>query len=187
LKKSLPLLKKLLAPKGQLTLLMHHAKSVITEMSVKALTEFDFEQMEKIVSHINMINDQLNQCQGDLKALSQSTKAETARESVNEFISALMNQSTAERNPILVDFSQSILAFFKKIRLPEQQRRDFIDGILPDFHASKERFFQMVKVARNDKQIKAFKTQLTDAGFINVKIDPINNEGVPVAWNVHAN
>ncbi|MCS5594830.1 MAG: class I SAM-dependent methyltransferase [Porticoccaceae bacterium] len=187
LEQSLPLLKKLLAPDGQLTLLMHHAKSVITEMSVKALTEFDFDQMKKIVTYINDINDELNQCQGDLKALSKSPKAETARESVNEFISSVMNKSTAERNPILVDFSQSVLAFFKKIRQPEHQRRDFIDSILPDFHASKERFVQMVNVARNDTEIKTFQTQLTDAGFTNIKINPINNEGVPVAWNVHAN
>jgi SAM-dependent methyltransferase len=187
LKKSLPLLKKFLAPSGQLTLLMHHAKSVITEMSVKALTEFDFDQMEKVITYINDINDELNQFQGDLKALSQSTKAEAAREAVNEFISSVMNKSTEERNPILVDFSQSVLLFFKKVRETEQQRRDFIDGILPDFHASKERFTQMVNVARNDKQIETFKTQLMDAGFNNVKIDPINNEGVPVAWNVHAN
>jgi SAM-dependent methyltransferase len=187
LEQSLPLLKKLLAPDGQLTLLMHHAKSVITEMSVKALTEFDFDQMETIAAYINDINDELNQCQGDLAALSQSPKAEAARESINEFISSVMNKSTAERNPILVDFSQSVLAFFKKIRQTEHQRRDFIDSILPDFHASKERFAQMVNVARNDTEIKTFETQLTDAGFTNIKINPINNEGVPVAWNVHAN
>ena len=187
LEQSLPLIKELLAPDGQLTVLMHHAKSVITEMSVKALTEFDFDQMEKVVTYINDINDELNQFQGDLKALSKSAKAEAAREAVNEFISSVMNKSTEERNPMLVDFSQSVLLFFKKVRETEQQRRDFIDGILPDFHASKERFTQMVNVARNDKQIETFKTQLMDAGFNNVKIDPINNEGVPVAWNVHAN
>lgn len=187
LEQSLPLLRKLLAPKGQLTILMHHAKSVITEMSVKALTEFDFDQMEKVITYINDINDELNQSQGNLKVLSKSPKAEAARESVNEFISSVMNKSTAERNPILVDFSQNVLLFFKKVRETEQQRRDFIDGILPDFHASKERFTQMVNVARNDKQIETFKTQLMDAGFNNVKIAPINNEGVPVAWNVHAN
>ena len=44
LDQSLPLLKKLLSPKGQLVLLMHYAGSVITEMSIKALTEFDFKK-----------------------------------------------------------------------------------------------------------------------------------------------
>ena len=187
LDQSLPLLRKLLAPNGELVLLMHHAESVITEMSIKALTEFDFEIMEEVVANINNINDELNENKGDLTALSQSVKAEAAREAVNEFISSVMNKSDAERNPILVDFSQNALAFFKKIRQPEQSRRDFIDGILPDFHASKERFNQMVNVARNLEQITIFETQLIDAGFSNVKINPINNEGVPVAWNIHAN
>lgn len=187
LDQSLPLLKKLLSPKGQLVLLMHYAGSVITEMSIKALTEFDFKKMETVMANINAINNELNQNKGDLAALSKSVKAETAREAVNEFISSVMNKSDAERNPILVDFSQSALAFFKKIRQPEQSRRDFIDSILPDFHASKERFQQMVNVARNDKQIKIFETQLTNAGFTNIEIHPINNEGAPVAWNIHAN
>lgn len=187
LDQSLPLLKKLLSPKGQLVLLMHYAGSVITEMSIKALTEFDFKKMETVMANINAINNELNQNKGDLAALSKSVKAEAAREAVNQFISSVMNKSDAERNPILVDFSQSALAFFKKIRQPEQSRRDFIDSILPDFHASKERFHQMVNVARNDKQIKIFESQLTNAGFTNIEIHPINNEGAPVAWNIHAN
>jgi len=186
LEQSLPLLRKLLSPQGQLTLLMHHAESVITEMSIKALTEFDFEQMEKVVADINNINDELNQHKGDLTALTHSAKAEASRAAVNEFISSVMNKSATARNPILVDFSQSTLAFFKKIRQPEQSRRDFIDSILPDFRASKERFEQMVNVARNYEQITIFETQLADAGFTDIKISPINNEGVPVAWNIHA-
>ena len=129
LDQSLPLLKKLLSPKGQLVLLMHYAGSVITEMSIKALTEFDFKKMETVIANINAINNELNQNKGDLAALSKSVKAEAAREAVNEFISSVMNKSDAERNPILVDFSQSALAFFKKIRQPEQSRRDYIDSI----------------------------------------------------------
>jgi len=186
LNQSLPHLKKLLAPKGQLTLLMHHADSVITAMSVKALTEFDFLQMEKAISYLSDINEELNRLNGDLSLLTQSAKAETARESVNIFISSVMNKPSNDRNPILVDFCQSLLTFFKNIRLSSTERRHLITSILPDFRASKERFTQMVDVARNKHQIDNFKRQMSGAGFTNIIIKPLNNEGVPVAWNIHA-
>jgi SAM-dependent methyltransferase len=186
LNKSLPLLKNLLAPNGQLRLLMHHADSVITAMSAKALTEFDFTLMEKAVAYLTDINDELNRLNSDLTQLSQSAKAETARESVNVFISSVMNKPTTERNPIMVDFCQALLTFFKQIRLPVEERARLITGILPDFYASKERFSQMVDVARNKRQIDNFKRQMSGAGFTNIKIHPLHNEGVPVAWNIHA-
>jgi len=186
LNQSLPLLKNLLAPNGQLRLLMHHADSVITAMSAKALTEFDFALMEKAVAYLTDINDELNRLNSDLTQLSQSAKAETARESVNVFISSVMNKPTTERNPIMVDFCQALLTFFKQIRLPVEERARLITGILPDFYASKERFSQMVDVARNKRQIDNFKRQMSGAGFTNIKIHPLHNEGVPVAWNIHA-
>jgi SAM-dependent methyltransferase len=186
LNQSLPLLKNLLAPNGQLRLLMHHADSVITAMSAKALTEFDFALMEKAVAYLTDINDELNRLNSDLTQLSQSAKAETARESVNVFISSVMNKPTTERNPIMVDFCQALLTFFKQIRLPVEERARLITEILPDFYASKERFSQMVDVARNKRQIDNFKRQMSGAGFTNIKIHPLHNEGVPVAWNIHA-
>ena len=186
LNQSLPVLKNLLAPNGQLRLLMHHADSVITAMSAKALTEFDFALMEKAVAYLTDINDELNRLNSDLTQLSQSAKAETARESVNVFISSVMNKPTTERNPIMVDFCQALLTFFKQIRLPVEERARLITGILPDFYASKERFSQMVDVARNKRQIDNFKRQMSGAGFTNIKIHPLHNEGVPVAWNIHA-
>ena len=186
LNQSLPLLKNLLAPNGQLRLLMHHADSVITAMSVKALSEFDFALMEEAVAYLTDINDELNRLNSDLTQLSQSAKAETARESVNVFISSVMNKPTTERNPIMVDFCQALLTFFKQIRLPVEERARLITEILPDFYASKERFSQMVDVARNKRQIDNFKRQMSGAGFTNIKIHPLHNEGVPVAWNIHA-
>jgi hypothetical protein len=98
-----------------------------------------------------------------------------------------MNKSATDRNPILVDFCQSLLTFFKNIRLSSTERRHLITSILPDFRASKERFTQMVDVARNKHQIDNFKRQMSGAGFTNITIKSLDNEGVPVAWNIHAN
>jgi ubiquinone/menaquinone biosynthesis C-methylase UbiE len=187
LDQSLPLLKGLLAPSGQLNLLMHHSGSVITEMSVKALGEFDFAVMEKVIAYLNQIDTEIVKNKGDLAALQHSAKAQAARESVNEFVSQVMNQEPADRNPILVDFSRAVLTYFKKLKQPKNERLDYISGILVDFHSSKERFRQMVDVARSDQEIQEFKQQLAEAGFENITINALQKDGAPVAWNINAN
>ena len=183
---SLPLLRKLLAPKGEANFLMHHSGSVITEMSAKALGEFDFESMESVVSQLKAINSELNSHAGDPGKLQQSSVAHSARDSVNEFVSLVMDAGPEERNPISVDFAKAALSYFKKLRLSEADRKTYIDGILVDFHSSKERFRQMVDVARNEEQIKEFEQQLAAAGFTNVTAKPLLKDGAPVAWNIKA-
>ena len=42
----------MLSAEGEANFLVHHAGSVSTEMSVKALGEFDFELMESVVSKL---------------------------------------------------------------------------------------------------------------------------------------
>ena len=186
LDQSLPLLKSMLAPKGEANFLMHHAGSVITHMSDKALAEFDFELMESVVARLNEIDTELNKMAGDPGKLQQSAIAHQSRDSVNEFVSSIMNMEPSERNPILVDFARAVLIYFKKLRLPEADRKDYISGILVDFHSSKERFRQMVDVARSEQEIKAFEQQLAAAGFNSITAKPLLKDGAPVAWNIKA-
>ena len=58
---------------------------------------------------------------------------------------------------------------------------------MPDFYASKERFRQMVEVARNTDEIEIFRENMTNAGFSEVIIEPMNKDGKPVAWKITAN
>ncbi|MDG1163895.1 MAG: class I SAM-dependent methyltransferase, partial [Porticoccaceae bacterium] len=137
---SLPLLKSMLSAEGEANFLMHHAGSVITEMSVKALGEFDFELMESVVSKLEEIDRELNKLGGDPAELVRSSIAHKARDVVNDFVSSIMNLDQSERNPISVDFAKAVLTYFKKLRLSEVDRQAYISGILVDFHSSKERF-----------------------------------------------
>jgi len=187
LEQSLPSLRAMLAPDGQINFLMHHSGSVITDMSEKALGEFDFESMTTIVDHLKTINSELNKLKGKLAKLKKSEVAEHARIQVNEFVSNTMNESSDDRNPILVDFCVMVLGFFKKIQQPRQERKDYLESIMPDFYASKERFRQMVEVARNADEIEIFKENMTNAGFSEVIIEPMNKDGKPVAWKITAN
>ena len=183
---SLPLLKSMLSAEGEANFLMHHAGSVITEMSVKALGEFDFELMESVVSKLEEIDRELNKLGGDPAELVRSSIAHKARDVVNDFVSSIMNLDQSERNPISVDFAKAVLTYFKKLRLSEVGRQAYISGILVDFHSSKERFRQMVDVARNEEEIKEFEQKLSLAGFNNVTAKELLKDGAPVAWNIKA-
>ena len=183
---SLPILKNCLSAKGNIFLLMHYADSYIYSKSQQAIKEFDFKTMEKVIAKLNTVNNELNKFDGNPKKLSQSKKAEKSREFLNRFISKIMSESPNQRNPIMVDFCQKILLFFKKIRDSKLERKNHIDSIMPDFVASKERFLQMVNVAKNKKEMDIFKTKMEASGFKNVIINPVEIERGPVAWSVQA-
>ena len=183
---SLPRLKNMLLPDGQVNFLMHHSGSVITEMSEKALGEFDFELMKSVINNLEIINSELNKLHGKLPKLQKSKVAETARESVNTTLGSIMNKPASSRNPILVDFSVATLGFFKIIQQSKSDRKDYLDSILPDFYSSKERFSQMVNVARDEQGIKTFKKNMVDAGFSEVIIESMDKDEKPVAWKITA-
>jgi len=176
----------MLLPGGQVNFLMHHSGSVITEMSQKALGEFDFELMKSVIDNLEIINSELNKLHGKLPKLQKSKIAETARENVNTALGSIMNKPASSRNPILVDFSVATLGFFKIIQQSKSDRKDYLDSILPDFYSSKERFSQMVNVARDEQEIKTFEKNMVDAGFSEVIIESMDKDEKPVAWKIIA-
>ena len=183
---SLPLIKNMLMPDGRVNFLMHHSGSVITQMSQKALGEFDFELMKSVINNLEIINSELNKLHGKLPKLQKSKVAETARENVNTALGSIMNKPPSSRNPILVDFSVATLGFFKIIQQSKSDRKDYLDSILPDFYSSKERFSQMVNVARDEQEIKTFEKNMVDAGFSEVIIESMDKDEKPVAWKITA-
>jgi SAM-dependent methyltransferase len=183
---SLPRLKNMLLPDGQVNFLMHHSGSVITQMSQKALGEFDFELMKSVITNLEIINSELNKLHGKLPKLQKSKVAETARENVNTALGSIMNKPPSSRNPILVDFSVATLGFFKIIQQSKSDRKEYLESILPDFYSSKERFSQMVNVARDEQEIKTFEKNMVGAGFSEVIIDSMKKDEKPVAWKISA-
>ena len=97
-----------------------------------------------------------------------------------------MNKPASSRTPILVDFSVATLGFFKIIQQSKSDRKDYLDSILPDFYSSKERFSQMVNVARDEQEIKIFEKNMVDAGFSEVIIESMDKDEKPVAWKITA-
>ncbi|WP_298634694.1 class I SAM-dependent methyltransferase [uncultured Umboniibacter sp.] len=185
LDQSIPRLKSL-TKEGRVELLVHHNDSIITKMSEKALSEFDFIVMAIVVQALVDIDICLNECHGDPALLPQNAKAVAAREVVNDEVSKIMNVDPESRNPILVDFVTQVLLYFKHIRDDTKSRKLRINSILPDFEASKERFRQMVEVAKDEKGAEAICQQFRDVGFAKVHKQSLEHEGAPVAWAITA-
>ena len=123
---------------------------------------------------------------GDLSKLERSSRAQIARERINQFISSVINVEPAQRNPILIDFAGAVLLYFKKLRLSKQERQLYLDSIMLDFQASQERFKQMVNVACDEQSIFSVEALLARSGFKSVRVSVLDNQGVPVAWNIQA-
>jgi len=183
---SLPVLKKLLCPQETMHFLVHHSGSVITAMSKKALTEFNFELKQRVLGELQAIDSLLVKQKGDLSKLERSSRAQIARERINQFISSVINVEPAQRNPILIDFAGAVLLYFKKLRLSKQERQLYLDSIMLDFQASQERFKQMVNVACDEQSIFSVEALLARSGFKSVRVSVLDNQGVPVAWNIQA-
>ena len=78
-----------------------------------------------------------------------------------------MSESPNQRNPIMVDFCQKILLFFKKIRDSKLERKNHIDSIMPDFIASRERFLKWSTLQKISKlkRISVKKSKKQASGF----------------------
>ena len=186
LTKSIPLLHERLASNGRLTALVHHAGSEISEMSKKAVGEFDYQTINLGVECLRAIDSELNAVDGDPSKLTGSAKANEARDKINEMISSVVNVEEVDRNAILVDFCQQVLRYFKILRQDSASRAKYLDAIIPDFEASEERFKQMLSVAKTKDEAKSLVDMLTSAGFLHVSVEEVEFKGRAVAWEISA-
>ncbi|NVK12117.1 MAG: hypothetical protein HWD83_08955 [Gammaproteobacteria bacterium] len=186
LTKSIPLLFKRIASNGRLAALVHHAGSEISEMSKKAVGEFDYDTIKIGVECLRAIDTELNVVDGDPSKLTGSAKANEARDKINDLISSVVNVDESDRNAILVDFCQQVLRYFKILRQDSASRAQYIDAIMPDFQASEERFKQMLSVAKTEEDAKSLVDRLTEAGFGQVSLREVEFKGRAVAWEISA-
>jgi len=170
---------------GQLNMLVHHSSSVITEMSEKAVSEFDFDLVAKLSALLADIDSELNRL-GAVEELPKSTIACEAREAINTEVSNIMNRPADQRNAISVDLAMNVLGYFKIIRQDAKSRAELIGGLMPSFRASQERFKQMLAVAKGQAGIEELAQELKEAGFGKVDYSVVEENNREVAWSVSA-
>ena len=150
---------------GQFQALIHATESVITEMTTRALGEYDDEDMAKILESLNTIDGELNRLKSPA-GLKSSADAEAARESLNTLAHKHMSDLDPKTgNAIMVQFVGDSLKYFKILKQPRDVRADYLSGLEREFAASRERYTAMAKAAKSADEIDAIVVSLNTIGF----------------------
>ncbi len=184
LAKSLLEVRRVLKSGGRFVALMHHAGSVVTETSEKAVGEHVEEDIDKGIDAIESISRSIDLHQGDLSKLKSDEDAEVAREGVNGLAQKYLSTANqAGANPVMFEFMTGVLDFFKMLRQPAGMRGAYIEKLRIEFADSKRRYQQMVSVAKTEEQMKEISILANAAGFNDVVIEPfLIKESEVYAW-----
>lgn len=187
LEKSFAEVLRVLKPGGQFTALLHHADSVVTSMSARALTEYSDEDLREVINALNIISSERDKTPS-LADLKTNSEAEKARTSVNNLADRyLSNTDPKTANVTMFEFMTDALKCFKMMGASSKERRAFITSLAYEHQASHERFRQMVAVAFDDSGIEQLQVILRNLGFAETKANVIKTNNEILAWELCTN
>ncbi|MDH3276200.1 MAG: class I SAM-dependent methyltransferase [Gammaproteobacteria bacterium] len=184
LTKSLPEVLRVLKTGGRLTALLHHAGSVVTAMSRRAMSEYDADDLAAVIDCLTVISTARDKTPSlaDMKA---NPEAEKARTSINAFAEKYLRDTNLETaNATMFEFMSNALKFFKMMGSSSEERRTFISSLADEHRASHERFRQMVAVAFDDDSIERLKVKLGQLGFSATSANVIHTNNQILAWEL---
>ena len=186
LEKSFAEVLRLLRPGGRLTALLHHADSVVTAMSRRALSEYNEEDLKTVINALFTISVARDRTPSlaDMKA---NPEAEKARSSINVLADKYLRDTDLNTaNATMFEFMTSALKTFKMMGASSDDRRAFIASLSNEHQASHERFRQMVAVAFDDSGIEQLKVLLSKVGFTDIQTDVIHTDHEILGWELCA-
>ena len=182
--KSLPEVLRLLEPGGQFCALMHHADSVVTSMSRRAISEYNEADLNGVIDALGIISAERDNTPS-LADLGSNPRAEEGRKTINRMADKyLTNTDIKTANATMFEFMTDALKFFKMMGTPGQDRRLFISSLAEEHKASHERFKQMVSVAFDDSAIESLKSKLAELGFNQTIVSVIYSKDDILAWGL---
>jgi ubiquinone/menaquinone biosynthesis C-methylase UbiE len=184
--RSLPEVLRLLKPGGQFCALLHHVDSVVTSMSRRAISEFNSEDLARVIDALGTISTERDKVAA-IAELGSNPRAEESRNVINEMASKYLNDTDPKTgNATMFEVMTQALKFFKLMGTPSQVRRQFIASLAEEQEASHERFKQMVSVAFDASRMESFKLKLRGLGFTDVSAAAIYSNGELLAWGLDA-
>ena len=186
LDRSVPEAARLLKPGGRFAALVHHADSVVTTMSKRAVGEYRADDIHAAIGALRAINAERDRL-ASLAELKSSPKAEQGRATINDLAQRYLSDTDpATANATMFEFMTHALKFFKLIGAPAADRAAFIDTLEAEHAASHERFLQMVSVGRDADGIEAMRGQLEGSGFTAAQSRVIRSGRDILAWELTA-
>ena len=185
LDQSLPEVLRLLKPGGQFCALLHHDDSVVTSMSRRAVSEYNSDDLDRIIDALSTISAERDKTPS-LADLGSNPKAEECRKTINRMADKyLSNTDINTANATMFELMNDALKFFKMMGAPGQDRRLFISSLAEEHKASHERFNQMISVAFNESEVENLTAKLDELGFTNTSVSVIYSKDDILAWELN--
>ena len=186
LDQSLPEVLRLLKPGGQFCALLHHDDSVVTSMSRRATSEYNSDDLNRIIDALNSISTERDKTPS-ITELGSNPRAEEGRMLINQMAEKyLSNTDLKTANATMFEVMTDALKFFKMMAAPAHDRRQFTSSLAEEHQASHERFKQMASVAFDDSAIESLKVKLSELGFTEIKASVIYTKDDILAWELSA-
>ena len=186
LDRSIPEAVRLLKPGGRFAALVHHAESVVTTMSKRAVGEYQADDIHAALEALRAIHSERDRL-ASLAELKSSPKAERGREKINDLAQRhLSDTNPATANATMFEFMSQALKFFRIIGAPSADRAAFIESLEAEHLASHERFLQMVSVARDAAGIESMRRGLEAVGLHEAQVEVVRSGKDILAWSLTA-
>ena len=183
LSRSVPELFRVLKTGGEVNFLLHHASSIVTKMSKKAVDEYIEVDIRQAIGGLQIIEDILRS--KGKAALKQSPEAEGARGQINQLATRYLSDTNpATANATMFEFMTQILKFFRVLNQGQEQRQAFIDDLGREFVSYRLRFEEMVSVAKDKAGISEFQELCKGAGIEMLECKEIYDEKGLLAWSL---
>jgi ubiquinone/menaquinone biosynthesis C-methylase UbiE len=184
LDRSLPEVLRLLKPGKQFVALMHHSDSVVTGMSRRALSEYNEEDLETVVSCLETISSARDHA-NSVSELKANPDAEKSRKIINMLAEKYLSTTDPRvANGTMFEIMTNALKFFKLMQSDSGSRQQFIASLAAEHKASHERFRQMVSVALDQTGIDELQEKLRGLGFSNTSVNVIHSDNDILAWEL---
>lgn len=184
--RSLPEVFRLLKPGGRFRALLHHADSVVTSMSRRAIGEFHADDMKAVIEALYTICYERDQSPS-LAALKTNARAEQSRERINALAQKYLGDTNPDTaNATMFEFMTHALRFFRMMGAPSVARIQFIESLAAEHQASHERFRQMVAVALDAEGVEKLLARLQAVGFATAQAEVVYNQQDILAWGLRA-
>ena len=183
LSKAIPEVSRLLVPEGRFDWIVHHADSVVSRMSRRAIQEYNAVEIERVVLALKTISAEAARV--GLPALKDSARAEAARAEINTLAAQYLNDTDLNTgNGTMFEFLSSSLKFFRVLKFPESERAAFISNLSQEFEAYHARFSQMLSVVKSDEDMKQLTRLCSQHQLSVLDLKTLNDEQGILGWVV---
>ena len=183
LSEAIPEVSRLLVPEGRFDWVMHHADSIVSRMSERAIQEYNAPEIQAVILGLGTISAEATRV--GLPGLKNSSAAEAARQEINTLATRYLNDTDLNTgNGTMFEFLTSALKFFRVLKSPEQDRLNFIRNLEQEFEAYHARFSQMLSVVKSADDMKQL-TQLCSQHQLSVlDLKMLKDEQGTLGWVV---